>query len=171
MKETFVLTGASSTSQSRRGVLHTPHGDIETPFFMPIATKGAVKTLSSLDVERLGSPIVLTNTYHLMLRPGADVIRELGGLHRFMGWNGAILTDSGGYQVFSLAERRTVDENGVLFASPIDGAKHVLTPESSIEIQRTLGSDIVMCFDEVVGLPSDRDTVASAVERTTRWAA
>ncbi|OGL73791.1 hypothetical protein A3E39_03590 [Candidatus Uhrbacteria bacterium RIFCSPHIGHO2_12_FULL_60_25] len=160
----------TSSSLVRRGMLSTPHGDISTPFFMPIATKGAVKTLSSLDIERLGSPVVLSNTYHLMLRPGVEVIRNAGGLHRFMGWNGAILTDSGGYQVFSLADRRTVTEDGVLFASPIDGSKHILTPELSIEIQRALGSDIVMCFDEVVALPSDRETVASAVDRTTRWA-
>ncbi len=140
------------------------------PFFMPIATKGAVKTLSSVDVERLGSPIVLSNTYHLMLRPGMEVMKEVGGLHRFMGWDGAILTDSGGYQVFSLSERRKVAEEGVVFASPIDGSRHLLTPESSIDIQRTLGSDIVMCFDEVVALPNDPDVIESAVDRTTRWA-
>lgn len=170
MKPTFVLTDVSATSHARRGVLHTPHGDLETPFFMPIATKGAVKTLSSLDVERLGSPIVLANTYHLMLRPGPDVIREMGGLHRFMGWNGVILTDSGGYQVFSLADRKKITEEGVIFASSIDGSKQALAPESSIDIQRLLGSDIVMCFDDVIGLPAPREDVEEAMERSLRWA-
>lgn len=164
----FTLQG--TTSQGRRGVLTTPHGDLETPFFMPIATKAAVKTLSSTDIEKLGSPIILSNTYHLLLRPGMEVMAKAGGLHRFMGWNGAILTDSGGYQVFSLADRRKVTENGVEFASPIDGSKHLLTPEASIDIQRALGSDIVMCFDEVIGLPAPREDVLSAVERTERWA-
>lgn len=137
---------------------------------MPIATKAAVKTLSSLDIERLGSPVVLSNTYHLLLRPGMEIMRQMGGLHRFMGWNGAILTDSGGYQVFSLSERRKVTEDGVTFASPLDGSKHLLTPETSMDIQRTLGSDIVMCFDEVIGLPASQEDILSAVERTERWA-
>jgi queuine tRNA-ribosyltransferase len=157
-------------TKNRPRTLKTPHGEIPTPFFMPIATRGTVKTLSSVDIERLGSPILLSNTYHLMLRPGTEVMKEAGGLHRFMGWDGAILTDSGGYQVFSLSERRKITEEGVVFASPIDGSKHLLTPESSIQIQRTLGSDIVMCFDEVVALPNERDIVASAVDRTERWA-
>lgn len=170
MNQAFALNKTSSLSNARRGVLHTPHGDLETPFFMPIATKGAVKTLSSLDVERLGSPIVLSNTYHLMLRPGVDVIRSMGGLHRFMGWNGAILTDSGGYQVFSLADRKKITEEGVMFASPIDGSKQGLTPESSMDIQRLLGSDIVMCFDDVIGLPAPREDVEEAMERSLRWA-
>jgi queuine tRNA-ribosyltransferase len=170
MSKPFELLKTSTTSAARRGVLHTPHGDLETPFFMPIATKGAVKTLSSMDVERLGSPIVLANTYHLMLRPGMDVIESMGGLHKFMGWDGAILTDSGGYQVFSLADRRHVTDEGVQFLSPIDGSKHVLTPESSMDIQRTLGSDIVMCFDEVIGLPASDADIATAVDRTDAWA-
>jgi queuine tRNA-ribosyltransferase len=143
---------------------------METPFFMPIATKGAVKTLSSVDMERLGTPIVLSNTYHLFLRPGMEVMAQLGGLHAMMGWNGAILTDSGGYQVFSLSDRRKVTEEGVEFKSPIDGTMHLLTPERSMDIQRTLGSDIVMCFDELVALPATREVVAAAVERTERWA-
>ena len=137
---------------------------------MPIATKGAVKTLSSADMERLGSPVVLSNTFHLMLRPGMEVMEKMGGLHAFMGWNGAILTDSGGYQVFSLADRRKITEEGVEFASPIDGSRHMLTPESSVDIQRTLGSDIVMCFDEVIGLPASREDIRRALERTERWA-
>lgn len=154
----------------RRLTIETPHGSLSTPFFMPIATKGAVKTLSAVDMERLGTPIVLSNTYHLMLRPGMEVMAQMGGLHTMMGWNGAILTDSGGYQVFSLSDRRKVTEEGVEFRSPIDGAKHLLTPEGSMDIQRTLGSDIVMCFDEVIALPAPRDTVNAAVERTARWA-
>ena len=159
-----------SLNGKRRGILKTPHGDLATPFFMPIATRAAVKTLSSVDVEKLGSPIVLSNTYHLMLRPGMDIMKQMGGLHRFMGWKGAILTDSGGYQVFSLADRRKVTEEGVAFSSPIDGSKHLLTPELSMDIQQTLGSDIVMCFDEVIALPANVETTRSAVERTGRWA-
>lgn len=165
----FTLTSTSKDG-SRHGVLQTAHGDLATPFFMPIATRGAVKTLSSIDIERLGSPIVLSNTYHLMLKPGTEVMERVGGLHRFMGWSGAILTDSGGYQVFSLADRRKVTEEGVAFSSPIDGSKHLLTPEKSIEIQLALGSDIIMCFDEVIALPADVETTRAAVERTERWA-
>ncbi len=165
----FTLT-STSPNGSRHGALQTTHGNLATPFFMPIATRGAVKTLSSLDIEKLGSPIVLSNTYHLMLRPGMDVMEKVGGLHAFMGWRGAILTDSGGYQVFSLADRRKVTEEGVSFSSPIDGSKHLLTPEKSMEIQLTLGSDIVMCFDEVIALPADAKTTLAAVERTERWA-
>jgi queuine tRNA-ribosyltransferase len=160
----------SSSDLIRRGTIHTSHGDLETPFFMPIATRAAVKTLSSIDIERLGSPVVLSNTYHLMLRPGMETMEKMGGLHWFMGWNGAILTDSGGYQVFSLSDRRKVTEEGVAFASPIDGSKHLLTPEESMKIQLTLGSDIVMCFDEVIALPADDQTTLAAVERTERWA-
>ncbi|MFA5129641.1 MAG: tRNA guanosine(34) transglycosylase Tgt [Patescibacteria group bacterium] len=157
-------------STIRKGTITTPHGDLSTPFFMPIATRAAVKTLSAVDMEKLGTPIVLSNTFHLMLRPGMEVMKAMGGLHAFMGWNGAILTDSGGYQVFSLADRRKVTEEGVAFQSPIDGSKHLLTPESSIEIQLALGSDIVMCFDEVIALPADQAATRSAVERTERWA-
>src|SRR5512133_1340295 len=133
----FTLTSTSADG-IRRGIINTPHGDLATPFFMPIATRAAVKTLSAIDIERLGSPIVLSNTYHLMLRPGMEIMEQMGGLHKFMGWNGAILTDSGGYQVFSLSDRRKVTEEGVAFSSPIDGSKHLLTPEKSIEIQLTL---------------------------------
>jgi queuine tRNA-ribosyltransferase len=169
MSDQFKLASDSNAS-CRRGTLTTPHGDLQTPFFMPIATKAAVKTLSSADIERLGSPIILSNTYHLFLRPGMETMKVLGGLHRLMGWNGAILTDSGGYQVFSLSDRRKITEEGVQFASPIDGARHLLTPELSMDIQRTLGSDIVMCFDEVIALPAEREAVLSAVDRTERWA-
>lgn len=170
----MMLTGMfelhRTTPNARIGTLTTPHGDLPTPFFMPIATKAAVKTLSSADIEKLGSPIVLSNTYHLMLRPGMDVMKQVGGLHRFMGWNGAILTDSGGYQVLSLSNLRKVTEEGVTFSSPINGDKHTLTPESSIDIQRTIGSDIVMCFDELIDLPATRGQIYEAAERTTRWA-
>jgi queuine tRNA-ribosyltransferase len=137
---------------------------------MPIATKGAFKTLSSQDIERLGSPIVLSNTYHLYLRPGMDVMREFGGLHKLMDWHGAILTDSGGYQVFSLGAMRKITEAGVVFASHIDGSKHELTPEKSIQIQQTIGSDIVMVLDECTPPGSTLEYLTDSVARTTRWA-
>ncbi|MBD3252001.1 tRNA guanosine(34) transglycosylase Tgt [Candidatus Uhrbacteria bacterium] len=160
----------NSETPIRKGVIHTSHGDLQTPFFMPIATRGAVKTLSTKEIEDLGSPIVLSNTYHLFLRPGLEIMERMGGLHRFMDWNGAILTDSGGFQVFSLSQRRKVTEEGVLFRSPIDGAEHLLTPERSMEIQLTLGSDVLMCFDEVIALPATEQQTLEAVERTERWA-
>lgn len=170
MKSPFTLNETSSSSRARRGVLRTPHGDLETPFFMPIATKGAVKTISTADVERLGCPILLANTYHLYLRPGTDVIREFGGLHRFMSWNGALLTDSGGYQVFSLGATRTIAEEGTTFASHIDGSRHMLTPESSIGIQQAIGSDIAMVLDECTPAGCTEDYLRDSVARTTRWA-
>lgn len=166
----FELQSVSDTSLNRRGILHTAHGDAPTPFFMPIATKAAVKTLSSVDMEHLGSPIVLSNTFHLMLKPGTDVIEKAGGLHKFMGWNRSILTDSGGFQVYSLSKMRKVTEEGAMFQSPIDGSKQALTPESSIQIQRKLGSDIVMCFDDVIGLPAPREAIEESMERSLRWA-
>lgn len=169
-KPQFTLTTTSQTSRARRGVLSTPHGDIQTPFFMPIATKAAVKTVSSVDIENLGSPILLSNTYHLYLRPGMDVMKEFGGLHNFMSWKGAILTDSGGYQVFSLAKTRKISEDGVEFASHIDGSRHLLTPESSVQIQQILGSDIAMVFDECTPAGSSKEYLEDSVERTTRWA-
>ncbi len=137
---------------------------------MPIATKGAVKTLSSLDMEKLGAEILLSNTYHLYLKPGIDVIRAFGGLHKLMDWHGPILTDSGGYQVFSLAERRKITEEGAEFASHIDGSKHMLTPEKSMEIQQALGSDIVMVLDECTPPHYDQETLNTSVDRTVRWA-
>ncbi|MFA6406787.1 MAG: tRNA guanosine(34) transglycosylase Tgt [Patescibacteria group bacterium] len=160
----------SNISSARRGILKTAHGEIQTPFFMPIATKGAVKTLSSADMERLGAEIILSNTYHLYLKPGMDVMRALGGLHKLMDWHSPILTDSGGYQVFSLAERRKITEEGAEFASHIDGSKHMLTPEKSMEIQQTLGSDIAMVFDECTPPHYDQETLNTSVDRTTRWA-
>ncbi len=170
MSKKFELTTQSPVSRARRGVLSTAHGDLQTPFFMPIATKGAVKTLSSTDIRRLGSPIVLSNTYHLYLRPGMDVMREFGGLHRFMDWDGALLTDSGGYQVFSLGKMRKITEEGATFASHIDGSKHLLTPELSVQIQQTVGSDIIMVLDECTPAGSTAEYMEDSVARTTRWA-
>src|SRR3990167_7143136 len=168
---TFTLhRSQSSGSSPRRGSLKTAHGAIETPFFMPIATKGAVKTLSSADMAGVGAGILLSNTYHLYMRPGLEIMQKAGGLHRFMNWSGPILTDSGGYQVFSLSKMRTLSEQGVEFQSPWDGSKHMLTPEKSIAIQQTLGSDIVMAFDECPPYPCEKKYAHEAVERTTRWA-
>lgn len=150
--------------------MHTAHGSIQTPFFMPIATKAAVKTLSSADMERLKASIILSNTYHLYLRPGMEVIKEYGGLHNFMDWHGPILTDSGGYQVFSLAKRRKIKEEGAEFSSHIDGSKHLLTPELSMDIQQNLGSDIVMVLDECTPPDYDQKTLSTSIERTVRWA-
>lgn len=166
----FRLDPTSSPSSARRGRLETPHGVLETPFFMPIATKGAVKTLSSYDVERLGSPIVLSNTYHLWLRPGMETLKAFGGLHHLMDWNGAILTDSGGFQVFSLSGMRKLTEDGVTFQSHIDGAKLELTPERCMEIQRTIGGDICMVLDVCTELPATEETLKEALRLTTAWA-
>ncbi|MFZ2803899.1 MAG: tRNA guanosine(34) transglycosylase Tgt [Patescibacteria group bacterium] len=160
----------SSISAARRGTLETPHGALETPFFMPIATKGAVKTLSSFDIERLGSPILLSNTYHLYLRPGVDILKSFGGLHKMMSWNGALLTDSGGYQVFSLAKMRKIKEEGAEFASHIDGSRHLLTPELSIQIQQAIGSDVVMVLDECTPAGSSKEYLVDSLARTVRWA-
>ncbi len=166
----FELLSTSSQTHARRGALQTPHGTLQTPFFMPIATRGAVKTLSSYDIERLGSPILLSNTYHLWLRPGMEVMKELGGLHKFMHWNGAILTDSGGFQVFSLSGLRKLTEEGVTFQSHIDGQKLLLTPELCMQIQRTIGSDICMVLDVCTELPSTTEKLEAALALTTRWA-
>lgn len=166
----FTKRSKSHTSRARRGVLRTAHGDLQTPLFMPIATKGAVKTISTADLERLGSPILLANTYHLYLRPGLDVLRSFGGLHRFMSWNGAILSDSGGYQVFSLANMRKLTEDGAHFRSHIDGSSHLLTPERSIEIQHAIGSDICMVLDECPQAGVEDEYMRDSIARTTRWA-
>ncbi len=155
---------------SRCGVLETAHGSIQTPFFMPIATKGAVKSLSSGDVRDLGAQIVLSNTYHLWLRPGSDGMRKLGGLHKFMKWDGPILTDSGGYQVFSLSRINKTDEYGVAFQSHIDGKHIKITPEGSMAMQSAIGSDIVMQFDDVASGNSSRERYKDAMERSLRWA-
>lgn len=155
---------------ARRGRLTTPHGTVETPAFMPVGTQGVVKTLTSADVAALGYEMVLSNTYHLWLRPGSDLIERQGGLHRFMGWSGSILTDSGGYQVMSLSQMRTIDDEGVRFRSHLDGSEKFLSPEQSIQIQAELGVDISMALDECPPYPCSRDEAAAAMQRTHRWA-
>jgi queuine tRNA-ribosyltransferase len=155
---------------ARLGRLTTPHGAIDTPAFMPVGTAGTVKALTQQALGELGVQILLGNTYHLYLRPGHETIRRLGGLHRFMSWPGAILTDSGGFQVFSLAELRKVNDDGAIFRSHIDGSEHFLTPEKSIEIQQALGSDIAMVLDECIEYPAERERAAGALNRTTEWA-
>jgi len=160
----------SKRSRARQGVLTTAHGRIVTPFFMPIATRGVVKTLTPDDLNNLGSQIVLANTYHLWQRPGLKVIKKARGLHKFMNWAGPILTDSGGYQVFSLAKKRKILSKGVEFLSDIDGQKHLLTPERAIEIQRIFGSDIIMSLDECPAYPCTKKYAKQSLELTTRWA-
>jgi queuine tRNA-ribosyltransferase len=156
---------------ARAGRLTTPHGVVETPVFMPVGTRGAVKSLSPDELREAGAQIVLGNTYHLSLRPGAELIRELGGLHRFMGWEGALLTDSGGFQVWSLAKLRRITEEGVEFRSPVDGSTHFLSPERAIEVQHALGADVIHPLDECLAYPAPREVAARSLERTLRWAA
>jgi queuine tRNA-ribosyltransferase len=156
--------------RARRGQLTTPHGIVETPAFMPVGTQGAVKGLTHRDLELIGAEILLCNTYHLYLRPGDGLIARLGGLHRFIGWLRPILTDSGGYQVFSLAARRTIDERGAEFRSHLDGSAHLLTPEKAVDIQAQLGSDIAMVLDECLAYPADVEVARCSMERTLRWA-
>lgn len=167
----FSFKVEAASGRARAGRLVTPHGVIETPTFMPVGTAGAVKAVTLRDLGDIGAQMVLANTYHLMLRPGEDLVAELGGLHGFTGWRGPFLTDSGGYQVFSLADLRTLDDDGVRFQSHIDGSRHMLTPERSIEVQMRLGADVIMAFDECPPYPAERDVVEAAVLRTTRWAA
>jgi queuine tRNA-ribosyltransferase len=155
---------------ARTGVMHTPRGDIRTPAFMPVGTAATVKAMMPESVAATGADVLLGNTYHLMLRPTAERIARLGGLHEFMNWDKPILTDSGGFQVMSLADLRKLTENGVTFKSHIDGSKHMLSPERSMEIQKLLGSDIVMCFDECPALPADRDRIAESMRLSMRWA-
>jgi len=155
---------------ARMGVIHTPRGNIRTPAFMPVGTAATVKAMLPQSVRATGADILLGNTYHLMLRPTAERIANLGGLHRFMNWDGPILTDSGGFQVMSLASLRKLTEEGVRFSSHIDGSKHMLTPERSMEIQRLLGSDIVMAFDECPALPASDDVVEKSMQMSMRWA-
>jgi queuine tRNA-ribosyltransferase len=156
---------------ARRGRLTTPHGPpVETPFFMPVGTQASVKALRNEALEELGAQIILGNTYHLYLRPGHELIRRLGGLHEFMSWEGAILTDSGGYQVFSLSELRRVTDEGVRFRSHVDGSEHMLTPEKAAEIQLALGSDVAMVLDECIETPAPRQETEAALKRTTQWA-
>src|SRR5262245_12591882 len=166
----FEIIKQMATGNARTGRIHTPHGSIDTPVFAPVGTQGAVKTLLSQDLEKLKTQLILGNTYHLYLRPGMDVIQKAGGLHKFMSWNGAILTDSGGYQVFSMESLRRITDEGVEFRSHIDGSLHFLSPEKATEIQLALGSDIVMCFDECPPYPCTEDHARRALETTTRWA-
>lgn len=155
---------------ARRGLLTTPHGKIETPAFMPVGTSATIKALTHEALEELGASIILANTYHLYLRPGHELIRKLGGLHRFMSWPRAILTDSGGYQVFSLSALRKMTDEGVVFRSHLDGSEHLLTPEKAVEIQLALCSDIAMVLDECIETPAPRDKAEAALIRTTMWA-
>ena len=170
MNFSFEVT-KTDPSGARRGRLTTPHGVVETPVFMPVGTAASVKALTQDALETLGAEIILANTYHLYLRPGHELVRSLGGLHKLMSWPRAILTDSGGYQVFSLAELRKISEEGVRFRSHLDGSEHLLTPEKAAEIQLALGSDIAMVLDECIETPAPREAAEAAVTRTTKWAA
>src|SRR2546422_3243891 len=165
---TFALLATDGAA--RRARLTTAHGAVDTPAFMPVGTRGTVKALGPDDLIAAGAQIVLANTYHLLLKPGHELIRDLGGLHVFMGWDGPILTDSGGFQVFSLAKIRTMSENGVEFRSPIDGSTHLLTPERSIEIQHALGADIIHPLDECLAYPATREATERSLALTLRWA-
>lgn len=165
----FEVLVNSADSHARRGRLHTPHGVVETPVFMPVGTQATVKTLSPEEVREMGAGIILSNTYHLHLRPGEDIVREAGGLHKFMNWPGAILTDSGGFQVFSLSPLRRITEEGVEFRSHLSGDRLFLSPEKSVAIQEALGSDIMMAFDECPPYPADRAYLHDSLRRTNRW--
>ena len=166
----FSLIARDQSSSARAGILTTAHGQINTPVFMPVGTAGAVKALHIKELrEDIGAQIVLGNTYHLFLRPGMEIIGKAGGLHKFNGWNRPVLTDSGGYQIYSLADMRKFTEDGVIFQSHIDGSKHFFTPEKAIDIQRILGSDIMMAFDECTPYPCNRDYAKKSMERTHRW--
>jgi queuine tRNA-ribosyltransferase len=166
----FEILKKSKKSKARVGKLHTPHGIVNTPSFLPVGTQGTVKTMSPRNLEEIGTEMILSNTYHLLLRPGTELIKQAGGLHKFMNWNRPILTDSGGFQVFSLAHMRKVTDEGVEFTSHVDGARHFLTPEKVLEIQATFGSDIMMPLDECTPYPCEKKQVKKAVERTARWA-
>jgi len=166
----FNIIHADAYSSARAGILTTDHGTAETPLFMPVGTAGAVKALHIKELrEDVGAQVLLSNTYHLFLRPGVDIISKAGGLHRFNGWEKPILTDSGGYQIYSLADIRKFTENGVVFQSHIDGSRHIFTPERVIEIQRELGADIIMAFDECTPYPCDPDYAKKSMKRTHRW--
>ena len=167
---TYELIKKDEGTGARAGVLHTPHGSFPTPIFMPVGTQATVKAVSPDELKDLGAGIILSNTYHLFLRPGMELVREAGGLHKFMHWDRGILTDSGGFQVFSLGELRKITEEGVTFRSHIDGSKQFLSPEISVEVQTALGSDIVMAFDECVPYPADYDYTKQSLNRTLRWA-
>lgn len=167
---TYELIKQCPVTGARAGRLHTPHGSFDTPMFMPVGTQGTVKTLSPEELKEMGAGFILGNTYHLFLRPGHDIVKKAGGLHRFMNWNGGILTDSGGFQVFSLGDLRKITEEGVDFRSHLDGSKQFLSPEKSMEIQMALGADIAMAFDECTPYPADYEYACSSMRLTTRWA-
>lgn len=167
---TYELIKTCKQTGARLGKVHTPHGSFETPVFMPVGTLATVKTMSPEELTEIGSKIILSNTYHLWLRPGEDIIREAGGLHKFMNWDGSILTDSGGFQVFSLSDLRNIEEKGVHFRNHISGEKLFLSPEKAMQIQNALGSDIMMAFDECPPYPAEHKYMKDSVERTSRWA-
>src|SRR5438477_2378735 len=166
----FELVAQDPNSKARRGRLTTAHGVVETPAFMPVGTQGTVKAVTPRELRELNAQIILGNTYHLFVRPGLDVIKHLGGLHKFMNWNGPILTDSGGYQIFSLAKLRKITEDGVHFQNHVDGTPAFISPEIAMEFQAMLGSDIAMVLDECPPWPCDRDYAARSLDMTTRWA-
>lgn len=168
---TFELVKKDARTRARRGVLRTPHGEVQTPMFMPVGTQATVKAMTPRELEESGAQIILSNTYHLHVRPGEDIVREAGGLHRFMAWDRPILTDSGGFQVFSLAGLRRIREEGVSFRSHLDGREMFIGPEESMAIQEALGADIAMAFDVCSAYPCDERTAREAMERTHRWAA
>ena len=167
---TYELLHVDENSGARRGVIHTPHGDIQTPVFMPVGTQATVKSMTPEELKEIEAQIILSNTYHLYLRPGNKLIKEAGGLHEFMRWDRTILTDSGGFQVFSLGPLRKITEDGVEFKSYLDGSKHFLSPEDVMEIENDLGADIMMAFDECCPYPSTYEYTKNSMERTTRWA-
>ncbi len=167
---TYELIKEDAKSSARLGRLHTPHGSVDTPVFMPVGTQATVKAMSPQELQEIDAGIILSNTYHLYIRPGHELIRKAGGLHSFMAWPGPILTDSGGFQVFSLGDLRKISEEGVEFRSHVDGSKHLFTPEKVMEIEMALGPDIAMVFDECVSYPADYEYTKKAMERTTRWA-
>ena len=166
----FNIIAKSTTTRARAGEIQTTRGMVETPVFMPVGTLGSVKSLIPEELSAAGAQIILGNTYHLYLRPGCDIINSFSGLHRFMNWDGPILTDSGGFQVFSLAKLAKISQTGVSFQSHIDGSRHLLTPEKAIDIQICLGADIIMCLDNCIQYPAEHEDTQAALELTTHWA-
>lgn len=166
----ITITHKDSHSNARCGILHTPHGDVETPMFMPVGTLATVKTLSPEEIKEIGSGVILANTYHLHLRPGEDIVDKAGGVHKFMNYDRPMLTDSGGFQVFSLSANRKISEEGVVFKSHLDGSKHMFSPEIVMDIEQKIGADIAMVLDECTPYPATRDYMQKSVDRTIRWA-